>query len=150
MLYTADTVSPLGLNTTSTTLYTPSGGTGSISKISDWLEIPQVLSVSSSGGDAKFVDVNPLGARMGIKFPVGFNPMGITLELGHDSTQANFITMLDISRTFTKVAFKQVAGGGGVTYGYGYMVVGEAASLASGSPNKVNCAINFIGRSISY
>lgn len=147
---TADTLNPLGLNTTSTALFTALGGLGTMQKISAWLEIPQVLGVSSSGGDAKFVDVQPLGSRNGIKFPTGFNPMGITLELGHDPNGANFSTMLDISRTFTKVAFKQVAGGGAVTYGYGYMIVGEAASLAIGSPNKVNCAINFLGRSISY
>jgi hypothetical protein len=147
---TTDTLNPLGLNTTSSTLFTPSGGAGTMQKISSWLEIPQVLSVSSSGGDAKFVDVNPLGSRNGIKFPTGFNPMGITLELGHDPNGTNFAAMLDISRTFTKVAFKQVAGGGAITYGYGYMIVGEAPSIAVGSPNKVSCAINFLGRTISY
>lgn len=147
---TTDTLNPLGLNTTSTTLFTSGGGTGTMQKISSWLEIPQVLSVSSTGGDAKFVDVMPLGNRNGIKFPTGFNAMGITLELGHDPNGTNFSTMLDISRTFTKVAFKQVAGGGAVTYGYGYMIVGEAPSIAVGSPNKVQCAINFLGRSISY
>ncbi len=147
---TADTLNPLGLNTTSTTLFTAGGGTGTMQKISSWLEIPQVLGVNSSGGDAKFVDVQPLGSRNGLKFPTGFNPMAITLDLGHDPNGTNFSTMLDVSRTFTKVAFKQVAGGGAITYGYGYMSVGEAPSLSIGAPNKVQCAITFLGRSISY
>lgn len=147
---TVDTVNPLGLNTTNTNYFAAGGGVGSLQKISGWLEIPQVLGVSPSGGDARFTDVNPIGKRNGVKFPTGFNPMGITLELGHDPSQANYITMLDISRTFTKVAFKQVTGGGGTTYGYGYMIVSEAPSMAVGQPNKVTCAMSIIGRSISY
>ena len=147
---TADTLNPLGLNSTNTTYFSAGTGTGTMQKISSWLQIPQVLGVSSSGGDARFVDIQPLSKRNGVKYPTGFNPMGITLDLGHDPAGTNYATMLDVSRTFTKVAFKQVTGGGGVTYGYGYMIVSEAPSMAIGAPNKVSCAISFIGRSISY
>lgn len=147
---TADTISPLGLNSTNTNYFASGGGVGSIQKVSSWLEVPQVLGVTPSGGDARFTDVNPLAKRNGIKFPTGFNPMALTLDLGHDPAGVNYATMLDVSRTFTKCAFKQVSGGGGVTYGYGYMIVSEAPSLAVGQPNKVQCAMSFLGRSISY
>lgn len=147
---TADTLNPLGLNSTSTTYYPAGSGVGTMQKISSWLAIPQVLGISTTGGDARFVDVQPLAKRNGVKFPTGFNPMGITLDLGHDPAGTNYATMLDVSRTFTKVAVKMVAGGGGTTYGYGYMIVSEAPSMAIGQPNKVTCALSLIGRSISY
>lgn len=146
---TADTFSLQGLNTSNTSFY-PVGGTGTAQKISSWVAIPQVLTISASGGDARFTDVAPLAKRNAIKIPTGFNATSVTLSLAHDATQAAYITMLDISRSLTKVAFKQVISGGAVTYGYGYMSASEMPKLNSNSVNTVDAAITVLGRSISY
>ena len=118
-------------------------------KISGWTDIPQVIGINSSGGDAKFTDVQLLAARNGIKIPTGFNASSITLDLAHDPALAGYITMLGISRTFTKVAFR-VVGAGGTAYSYGYMVVSEVPQKAAGSVDKVTCSITALGRTISY
>lgn len=146
---TADTFSLTGLNTLDTGFY-PVGGTGSAQKISGWTAIPQVLTISSSGGDPRFTDVAPLAKRNAIKIPTGFNATSVTLSLAHDATQAAYITMLDISRSLTKVAFKQVISGGAVTYGYGYMSASEMPKLNNNSVNTVDAALTILGRSISY
>lgn len=147
---TVDTVSPLGLNTLNTNFFAAGTGVGTIQKVSSWLEIPQVLGISTNGGDARFMDIQPLANRNGLSIPIGFNPSKITLDLGHDPAGANYATMLDVGRTFTKVAYKQVVGGGGAIYGYGYMITSEVPSQQSGQPNKVACALSFQGRTISY
>jgi len=147
---TADTLSPLGLNTTSTSLFAAGTGTGTMQKISSWLEIPQVLGISPQGGGARFMDINPLAKRNGLSLPIGFEPTKITLDLGHDPNGANYATMLDVSRTRTLVAYKQVLGGGALIYGYGYMITSEVPSQQSGQPNKVQALISFQGRCISY
>ena len=54
------------------------------------------------------------------------------------------------TNSLVDVASVVAAGGGGTTYGYGYMIVSEAPSMAIGQPNKVTCALSLIGRSISY
>ena len=82
--------------------------------------------------------------------PTGFNATSVTLSLAHDPAQANFITMLGISRNLSKVGFKQVISGGAVTYGYGYMNVSEYPKLNSGNVNAVDAALTVLGRSISY
>ena len=82
--------------------------------------------------------------------PTGFNPTNITLTLGHDPSNANFKTMLSVSRALTKCAFKMVLGGGGSTYGYGYLAVSEMPSLNVGQANQVTAAMTLLGRSISY
>lgn len=146
---TADTFSLTGLNTLDTGFY-PVGGTGTAQKISGWTAIPQVLTISASGGDPRFTDVAPLAKRNAIKIPTGFNATSITLSLAHDASQAAFITMLDISRSLTKVAFKQVISGGSVTYGYGYMSASEMPKLNNNSVNTVDAALTILGRSISY
>lgn len=123
---------------------------GTTQKISGWTAIPQVLTIGSSGGDARFTDVQLLAKRNAIKVPTGFNATSTTLSLAHDPAQAAYITMLGISRNLSKVAFKQVISGGAYVYGYGYLSVGEQPKLNVNQVNTVDCALTVLGRSISY
>lgn len=146
----ADTYEMVDVNTVSTTLNVAGAGTGTTSLISGWVTIPQVLTISSSGGDPKYTDVNPLGKRQGTKIPTGFNATTIELTLGHDASNANYKTMLGLSRAGTKVAFRMLLSGGEQSLGYGYLQVNETPSLNQGQVNTVKCAINFLGRTMSY
>lgn len=147
---TADTYSILGLDSTNTSFYPVGTGVGTTQKISGWTAIPQVLTISSSGGDARFTDVNLLSKRNGLKIPTGFNATSVTLSLAHDAGQSGYITMVAISRNLSKVAFKQVISGGSVTYGYGYLSVSEMPKLNNNQVNTVDCAMSILGRSMSY
>ena len=147
---TADTFSVTGLDTTNTSYFASGSGVGTAQKLSTWLDIPQVLTVSSSGGDARFTDISPLAKRNSIKVPTGFNATAMTLTLGHDASQANYIAMLGISRNLSKVAIKQVISGGAVTYGYGYMSVSENPKLNVNQANTVDAALTILGRTVSY
>jgi hypothetical protein len=140
----------LGLDTSNTGFFPAGTGAGTAQKISGWTSIPQVLTISGSGGDARFTDVQLLAKRNSLKIPTGFNATSITMSLAHDAANANFQTMVGISRNLSKVAFKQVISGGAVTYGYGYMSVSEMPKLNSNSVNSVDAAMTVIGRSISY
>lgn len=148
---TADTFSLLGLDTTDTGFYAAGGGASSTAqKISGWTEIPQVLTIATQGGDPRFTDINPLSRRNGIRVPTGFNGTTITLTLGHDASNANYQTMLNISRRLAKVAFKMVLSGGASTYGYGYMATSEAPTLNVNQANQVTVALTLLGRAMSY
>lgn len=140
----------LGLDSSNTSFFAAGGGVGTVQKISGWTSIPQVLTISASGGDARFTDVAPLAKRNAIRIPTGFNATSITLSLAHDASNANYQTMLGISRNLSKVAFKQVISGGAVTYGYGYMNVSEMPQLNNNQVNTVQAAMTVLGRSISY
>ena len=146
----ANSVKLLGLDTSSTSFFPAGTGIGSTQKASGWVVIPQVLTISSSGGDAKFTDVNPLAKRNGIKIPTGFNATSITLSLGYDAANANYKTMVGISRTLSKVAFKQVLSGGSTQYGYGYLSVSEFPKLNNNQVNTVDAALAFLGKTLSY
>ena len=146
----ANSFSIQGLDASNTSFFPAGTGTGSAQKLSGWTAIPQVLTINSSGGDARFTDVAPLSKRNAVKIPTGFNATSVTLSLAHDASNANYQTMLGISRTLTKVAFKQVISGGATTYGYGYMNVSEMPKLNNNQVNTVDAAITVLGRSISY
>lgn len=140
----------LGLDTTNTSFFPAGSGGGSAQKLSSWTAIPQVLTISASGGDARFTDVNPLAKRNGIRIPTGFNATSVTLSLGFDATNASYKTMVGISRSLSKVAFKQVLSGGSVQYGWGYLTVSEFPKLNNNQVNTVDAALTFLGRTMSY
>ena len=53
----------LGLNSTNTDFYPAGTGTGTASKISNFQEIPQVLTISTTGGDPRFTTISPIARR---------------------------------------------------------------------------------------
>lgn len=148
---TADTFALLGLDATDTNWFAAGGAANSSAqKISAWVEIPQVLSISTSGGDPRFTTISPLAKRNSINVPTGFNAASITLTLGHDASNANYQAMLNISRRLAKVAFKMVLSGGATSYGYGYMAVSEVPALNVNQANQVTAALTMLGRTLSY
>lgn len=147
---TADTFGLLGLNAVNTDFYPAGSGVGTAQKISNWTEVPQVLSISTSGGDARFTTISPLAKRNDINVPTGFNAMSITLTLGHDPANANYQAMLDIARGLSKCAFKMVLSGGATAYGYGHMSISEAPTMTRNQANQVNAAMTLLGRFMSY
>lgn len=146
----ANSFSLQGVDTTDTNFYPTGSGAGTAQKISAWLAMPQVMTISNSGGDPRFTDVQLLARRNSIRIPTGFNASTITLGLAHDPANATWVTMLGHSRSLRKVAFKQVLSGPSYTYGYGYMACSEVARMASNQVNQVDVVMALLGRSISY
>jgi hypothetical protein len=155
MVYKADqlttgTLSPLGLDTTDTDFYPSGSGTGTIQKVNTWTEVPQVLTIATSGGDPRFTTISPLAKRNDVNVPTGFNAASMTLTLGHDPANANFQAMQAIGRRLSPVAMKIVLGGGGSMYGYGYLSVSEIPSMTKGQVNQVSAALTMLGRPMAY
>lgn len=147
---TADSFSLLSLNTLDTNWFSAGGGVGSAQLISNWVEIPQVLTINTQGGDPRFTTISPLARRNAINVPTGFNPQSVALTLGHDASNAAYQQMVDISRTLRKVAFKMLLSGGSASYGYGYMAVSKMPSLNVNQANQVTASFTLLGQSTSY
>lgn len=139
-----------GLNSSNTSFYASGAGTGNAYLISSWVSIPQILSVSSQGGDPRFTQISPLARRNATQVPTGFNPASMTLTLGFDASDANYLTMLDVSRSLTKVAFRLALSGGAQMVAYGYLSVSEVPQLNVNQVNTVQCALTFLNKPVSY
>lgn len=147
---TVDTFSLLGVNATDTNFYPAGAGVGTAKNVSNWKAIPQVLSISTSGGDPRFTTVQPLARRTALNIPVGFNAQSVTLTMAYDPANAIYQEMLDLSRGLKKVAFRMVLGGGVQAMGYGYLSVSEFPALNSNQVNQVTASFSMIGRPVSY
>jgi hypothetical protein len=139
-----------GLNSSNTSFFGAGSGTGSTYAVSSWVSIPQVLTVATQGGDARFTQVQPLARRNATQVATGFNPSSMTLSLAYDHTNANYVSMLDISRSLTKVAFKLTLNGGAYMLAYGYMNVSETPTMNSNQVMTVSCALSFLNPPVSY
>jgi hypothetical protein len=146
-----NTFSLVGVNTVNSDLHVADGGDSSTFYLaSSWVEIPQVLTISPSGGDMKTVSVNPLARRNGFVLPDGFNPVTIGFTIGHDVSLSNWDTLLNLSRTQTLVGYKSVKPNGAVTYAYGYFIMSEVVKQSSGAVDFVDASFFAQGRTISY
>lgn len=148
---TVDTFGILGLDATNTNVYPVGSGVGTAKKISGWVEIPQILSLSANGGGVKYGTVSPLGSRQDTKQPIGFDAAGLDIKIGYDPTNAVITGMQTLTRVFGKVAVKLVIPGGGRVYGYGNIACNEFPEIGSkDSPIQLSVGIGFDGRAISY
>ena len=148
---TADTFSFLGLNATDTNVYASGSGGGTTQKVSTWVEIPQILTASTSGGGIKYGTISPLGSRQDTKQPIGFEAIGVDLKLGYDPSNATIQAMQALTRVSGKVALKLVLPGGGRVYGYGNIACSEFPEIGGKeSPLQISVGIGFDGRAISY
>lgn len=81
---TTDTFVLEGANTTNVELYTPGGGAGTVRKATTWVDLDRTMNHSSSGGDAKTVNVKFIESDVEIVLNDGFNAVQRTFEMDAD------------------------------------------------------------------
>ncbi|HAV2159512.1 TPA: hypothetical protein JHK28_000142 [Enterobacter cloacae] len=84
---TDTSVTILDLDTTDATLY-PTGITGKISKVIDWVDLPLTSTIANSGGDANTTTVQFIQDDKARNLFTTTNPEITTLTMAHDSTDA--------------------------------------------------------------
>jgi len=131
-----------GYDSSDTDMYPQGSDTGTLKAISGWIEIGQVLGVSSSGGDAKFEEINPFDKRNGIKLPTGFNAASLEFTLGFDPANAAQVSMLASSRKLEKRAVKFILPGAAYAYCYGTVSASELPMFENVLKRKVSISMD--------
>lgn len=142
---TADTLSPLNFDATNTDLYPAGSGTGTMQKVSGWLELGQVLGVQGGGGDARNITVRPLNRRNDVNIPTGFNAATLSFELGFDPALADQVALQAASRSLAKRAFKFVLPGGAFAYCYGTVSMSPVPTFNADDVLRRNVSIGIDG-----
>ncbi|WP_336286260.1 phage tail tube protein [Cronobacter dublinensis] len=74
------------INTTNTNKYAAGGGTGSIRKVLEWTELPQIVEVSKSGGDQNTTQIQFLSDDRQRNLNTYKSAVSQTYSIAHDST----------------------------------------------------------------
>lgn len=81
---TADSFVLEGANTSNTELFSPGGGARSAQKVTTWVDLDKTLNHSSSGGDAKTVNVKFTESDVEVVLNDGFNAVTRTFDMDAD------------------------------------------------------------------
>ena len=95
-----------GANTSNTELFSPGGGTGTVQKVSSWVDLDRTMNHSSSGGDSKTVNVKFIESDVEIVLADGFNAVQRTFDMDADMIGApayNALKMLSDTNADTVV-----------------------------------------------
>lgn len=147
---TATTGTLQELDTTNTGFFPTGSGTGTLKKISSWTTVPQLLDISTTGGDPRFTPIELLANRNSIQVATGFNATSINFTLADDPTNATVKEMIRISRTLAKCAIKVLVSGSAPMYGYGYLSLSELPQMARNQVNRLAGVVTLAGRATRY
>lgn len=84
----ADTFKLENFDSTDATLFPTASAPGSARAVLTWVDLPQVLEFSTSGGDAQFASYQFLESDTEQQVPSGFNAMTIQVTIADDPTLA--------------------------------------------------------------
>jgi len=73
-----------GANTSNVELFSPGGGAGSVQKVSTWVDLDKTLNHSTSGGDAKTVNVKFIESDNEVALNDGFTAVQRTFDMDAD------------------------------------------------------------------
>lgn len=102
-----------GGNTSSTDLFSPGSGIGSVQKVTTWVDLDKTMNHNSSGGDPKTVNVKFIESEVEIVLNDGFNAVTRTFDMDADmiGTPAyNALRTLSDTDAFTIVRRRSKSG----------------------------------------
>lgn len=139
-----------GYDATNTDWYPQGSDTGTVAKVSGWLEIGQILGIDGGGGGVRNISVQPYDRRTPINIPVGFEAATLSFTLGYDPSRADQIALLAASRVLGKRAVKFALSGGGFAYCYGTVSMAPVPRFNPSGVLERSLAISVDGLFTSY
>ena len=138
------------LDTTSTTLYPASSGTGTIRKINTWTQITQVMSTTSSGGDPQYTTFSFLEQDYDTQIPTTTSAQTLAMEIADDPTLAGYQAIKAVALTRATTALRATLPAGGFILYNGIFAFDETPSLTKGNLMAVKAGVALQGRPVRY
>ncbi|MEN7429158.1 phage tail protein [Chromobacterium sp. TRC.1.1.SA] len=145
-----DTFKLDGIDTSDSKLFAAGLGVGSARAVTSWLQIPQVLDFSTSGGDAKFATFQFLESDEEQQIPNGRSAMSIALKIADDPALPCYpaLRAADASRKPTAIMLS-LPNGGSVLYN-SYVSFNETPELSQNNVMAVKVTLSLLGKATRY
>ncbi len=138
-------------NTSNVELFSPGGGAGTVQKVTTWVDLDRTMNHSSSGGDAKTVNVKFIESDVEIVLNDGFSAVQRTFEMDADMIDTpayDALKMLSDTDAFTVV--RRRAKSGAVSLVPAKVSFNEEETLTEGSAVTVKGTFNAQNISTRY
>ncbi|WP_280191192.1 phage tail tube protein [Delftia sp. PS-11] len=150
---TADTFTLEGrkANTSNTSLYTPGGGIGSFQKALTWVDVVQILSNNTSGGDPKKVAYRYMESENEQELNDGFSPVSRSLEIDADAIDTpGYQALEDLSASGADTIQRVTMRAGAVSFLACTVALNDEVLMQDGQVNRVKVDFSGKGRSTRY
>jgi hypothetical protein len=147
---TANTFNLEGIDTTSTTAYPAAGGTGTVRKVNTFVQLAQILSTATSGGEQQFTTYQFLESDEASEIPTNKSPRRLTLSLADDPTLPGYIEAAKANEDRLQRVIRFSLPNGSVIYYNGYVSVNETPSTTQNELMAVELTLALQGRATRY
>lgn len=140
-----------GMDTTNTSFYPTGAGAGTVRLAQTPVQITQVLSSNTSGGEAKKVTYRYQESDVDFSINDGFNPVSRTMEIDADSIGGPGYSLLKtLTETGADTVVKTNTKGGSFTLTPCTVAMNEEVIFQDGQINRVRVDISGSNRSTRY
>lgn len=138
-------------NTTNEAFYIPGGGAGKAQKATTWVDIDQVLSTSTSGGEAKKVTYRYEADENEYEINDGWTPVTRTMEIDSDAIDTpGYNALLDLTEVQSTTIMRTINRNGSITLLPCTVALNEEEIRQDGQINRVRVDVSGKARSIRY
>jgi hypothetical protein len=139
-----------GFDTTNTTRFNPGSGGGSVREVVTFVEIPQILTFQTSGGDQQFWTGSFLADNFERQLPTVTSAQSITIELADDPTAPAYPALIAASDARAIRALKLALPNGSNLLYNGYVSFNSTPTLAKGQIMTTRATFTLVGRPVRY
>lgn len=147
---TGSTATLEGFDTSSTTLFPASSGTGSIRKINTWTQITQIMSTTSSGGDPQYQTYSFLESDYDTQIPTTTSAQSIAIEIADDPSLAGYQAIRTVALTRATTGLRATMPQGGFILYNGIFAFDETPSMTKNNLMSVKAGCALQGRPVRY
>lgn len=140
-----------GMDTTNTEFYPAGSGAGTAKKANTPVQITQILSANSSGGDAKPITYGYMENDVELTINDGFTAVQRQFSMDADAFGGTAYNLLrTLTETGAETILRTVLKGGSFTLAPCTVALNEEILLQDGQVNRVNFTLNQTNRSVRY
>ena len=147
---TGTTVVLEGLDTTLTSQFPASSGTGTIAKISTWTQVSQIIGCTSSGGDPQYQTYSFLESNSDYQIPTTTSAQSLSIEIAYDPALAGYQAVKTVSSTRATTALRATLPQGGFILYNGIFAMDETPSMTKGNLMSVKISVDHQSKNKIY
>ena len=140
----------LGFDTTDTDLYPAGSGKGKLVTVSGFVQISQVLSSESSGGEQQFTTYSFLEDDFERQIPTRNSPTTLTLNLADDPSLSGYQQLEKAAESRVAKVIKARLPSGSEIYYNAYVSLNQTPSMTKGEVMAVTATISLVARPTRY
>jgi hypothetical protein len=147
---TTNTFELEGLDTTSTVIYPAGSGVGTVKEVTAFVQIPQILTSATNGGEQQFLEYQFLESDAQTRIPTVKSAAGLTLSIGDDPTLPGYAVLSAANDDRDPRAVRvDLSNGSKILYN-GYISLNRTPSLTVNELAASEVTISFVNEPVRY